>query len=106
MAIYEYLCLSCKKGFDVYKKMSEFNREELCPLCDNKSERVLRPPAGIKIINSWNEQANRDQANPYSQAKAQAWNNYHEAKERGEVPQDKPTEAGIQVAAKEIARKK
>ena len=69
--------------------------------CGWASRHVLRPPAGIKFMRTWNEQANEAQRDPYTQAKTQAWNCYNEQREQG-VIMDKPTEEGIQVGAKGI----
>jgi hypothetical protein len=61
---------------------------------------VLRAPAS-KFARTWNDQANEAQRTPYTQAKAQSWNSYHEQKDMG-VRLDKPTEESIQVAAAAI----
>ena len=76
-----------------------------CLTCGAPSLHIIKPPAGIKVVRGWNEQANEMQRDPYTQAKYQATHMYHEQKDLG-VRVDKPTEAGIQAAAAEIAGKK
>ena len=73
-----------------------------CPCCGESSPHIIKPPAGIKVVRTWNEQANDQQRDPYTQARAQAYNMYHEQKDAG-VEVAKPTEEGIQVAAAKIA---
>lgn len=53
-------------------------------------------------MRTWNEQANEQQRDPYTQAKAQAYNMYHEQRDAG-IEVARPTETGIQEAAAEIA---
>src|SRR3990167_10701745 len=76
-----------------------------CLTCGAPSLHIIKPPAGIKVVRGWNEQANEMQRDPYTQAMYQAKHTYHEQKDMG-VRVDKPTEAGIQAAAAEIAKKK
>ena len=71
-----------------------------CLTCLEEGRHVLRAPAA-QFARTWNEQANDSQRNPYTQAKAQTWNSYHEQRDMG-VRLDKPTEGGIQVAAAAI----
>ena len=97
MPTQEYHCNS-DGPFDVHLTFAEdVPRCKDCPTCGLDSRHVLRPPA-VKFARTWNEQANESQRDPYTQAKAQSWNMYNEQRDRG-VKLDKPTEAGIQVAA-------
>lgn len=105
MATYEYRCRECGISFDVYKPMELFDSKERCRACGGAAERVLRPPAGAKFSRDWNEKANDYQRDPYTQAKAQVTNAYNHAKDMGQDI-SMPTEAGIQVAAAEIAKGK
>ena len=52
---------------------------------------------------TWNEKANEYQRDPYTQAKAQLENNYNRNRDMG-LDTPKPTEEGVQVAARQIAR--
>lgn len=71
-----------------------------CITCKEEGRHVLRAPA-CKFNYTWNDQANEARRNPYTQAKTQSWNMYHEQRDMG-VRVGKPTEAGIQVAAAAI----
>lgn len=73
-----------------------------CPVCNEKIKHIISAPS-IKIVRGWNEKANEYQRDPYTQAKAQAWNVYNENREHGHEA-IKPTEGGIQIAAREIAK--
>ncbi len=68
-----------------------------CLECGEEGRHVLRAPAS-KFARTWNEQANDARRTPYTQAKAQSWNMYHEQRDMG-VRLDKPTEETIQTAA-------
>lgn len=81
--------------------MSRLDAEERCGACNSTAERVLRPPAGVRVVRGWNEKANEYQRDPYSQAKAQTENAYNAARDQGQDVA-RPTEAGVQVAAKAI----
>lgn len=71
--------------------------------CDERSPHILKPPAGIKVVRTWNEQANEWQRDPYTQAKAQATNMYNEQRDAGiDIPM--PTERDYQIAASQIAK--
>ena len=74
-----------------------------CPVCNKKINHIISSVGGVVVKRGWNEKANEYQRDPYTQAKAQAWNSYNENKERGHE-MDKPTEKGIQRAALEIAK--
>ncbi len=74
-----------------------------CPECGEISKHIISPVGGVKIKRGWDEKANEYQRDPYTQAKAQAWNSYNENKERGHE-MEKPTESGIQIGAAEIAK--
>ena len=74
--------------------------EQPCPVCGVVSGWSSQAPAA-KFNYTWNEQANEARRTPYTQAKAQSWNNYNEQRDVG-VRLEKPTEAGIQVAAKAL----
>lgn len=68
-----------------------------CPDCGMSSPHILQPP-GIRIMYTWNDQANASRRDPYTQAKAQLENTYHEQKDMGQEHAE-PTEEGIQAAA-------
>ena len=105
MPTQEYHC-KADGSFDVRLTFAEDVPVELsCPDCGALSQHVLRPPAGIKVVRTWNEQANEQQRDPYTMAKAQATNMYHEQKDMG-IRVEQPTEAGLQAAAAEIAKEK
>lgn len=89
--------------FDIQQSFAEEVRKTIkCVTCGKTSKHVLYAPAGIKIERTWNEKANDIRRDPYTQAKAQAENNYHEQKDLGiELP--KSNEEQIQAAAKAIA---
>jgi len=89
--------------FDVYLSFKdEIVRFRECPDCGQNSVWIIKPPAGVIVWRSWSEQANEQQRDPYTQAKAQAYNMYHEQKDAG-VEVAKPSEEGIQLAAAKIA---
>jgi len=96
----EYNC--DKDGpFDIHLTFAEdVPKTSLCPACGSSGRHVLRAPAA-KFEYTWNDQANEARRTPYTQAKAQSWNNYNEQRDVG-VRLEKPTEAGIQVAAKAL----
>ena len=81
----------------------EIPKVKKCPDCGKRSKHIISPVAGIKIERGWNEQANEAQRDPYTQAKAQAYEAYHGRKERGEDP-PKPDESAIQIAAEGISQ--
>ena len=88
-------------AFDIHLTFAEDVENSLaCPTCGGESIHVLRAPAA-KFARTWNEQANEAQRDPYTQAKAQSFNMYNEQRDMG-VRLEKPTEAGIQVAAKAL----
>src|SRR3990167_4261256 len=76
-----------------------------CLTCGAASLHVIKSPASIKVVRGWNEQANEMQRDPYTQAMYQAKHMVQEQRDMG-VRIDRPTEAGIQAAAAEIAKKK
>lgn len=104
MPIYSYACEEHGE-FEVFQRgFRESAEPRPCPEC-GRSAGALVTAAGVKIERTWNDKANDWQRTPYDQAKAQSWNTYHEQTERG-IEAPKPTEAGIQEAAKQIARTK
>jgi len=74
-----------------------------CPECKSKSKHIISPVGGVKVERGWNEKANEYQRDPYTQAKAQAWNSYNENTERGHK-MNKPTEKVIQSVAAGIEK--
>jgi hypothetical protein len=76
-----------------------------CPDCGLRSNHILKPPIGIKIARTWNENANEWQRNSYTMAKAQSENMYNEQKDQG-IEVERPTEASIQKAAGAIEKEK
>ncbi len=104
MPIYEHLCPE-DGPFDIFvRKIRKRATKAPCPDCGTKCASSIGASSSV-IKRDWNEQANEQQRNPYEQSKAQAWNTYNEQREQGvDVP--KPTEAGIQVGAKAIAKSK
>lgn len=87
--------------FDIRMSFAEdVPKTSPCPACGLSGRHVLRAPAA-KFEYTWNDQANEARRTPYAQAKAQSWNNYNEQRDMG-VRLEKPTEAGIQVAAAAI----
>ncbi len=103
MPIQEYECKTDGK-FDLILGFEDnIPHYQICPECGKKSNHIISLVGGIKVKRSWNEKANEYQRDPYIQAKAQAWNSYNENTERGHEI-GKPTESGIQIAAKEIAK--
>ncbi len=100
LPVQEYRCDN-DGPFDIHLTFAEDVASSTpCPECGVPSRHVLRAPAA-KFARTWNEQANDDQRNPYTQAKAQSWNNYNEKRDMG-VWLDKPTEESIQVGARAI----
>lgn len=92
--------------FDIWLSFKDdIPESKSCPDCGKSSPHILKPPAGIKVARTWNELANEQQRDPYTQAKAQAYNMYHEQKDAGCIV-EKPTEQGIQLAAAKIAEKR
>ena len=90
--------------FDVHLTFrDDIPRTRPCPDCGKEGSHILKPPAGIKVVRTWNEQANEQQRDPYTQATAQAYNMYNEQRDAG-VEVAKPTEKGIQLAAAQIAK--
>ena len=71
-----------------------------CLECGEEGRHVLRAPAA-KFEYTWNDQANAARRTPYTQAKAQSWNSYHEQRDMG-VRLEKPTEESVQTAAAAI----
>ncbi len=102
MPTQEYHC--DKDGpFDIHLTFAEdVPRTSPCPACGVTGRHVLRAPAA-KFEYTWNDQANNYQRDPYTQAKAQSWNNYNEKRDIG-VRLDKPTEETIQTAAAALDR--
>lgn len=80
----------------------EIEKKRPCPTCSSKSPHKLVPCGGIRIMRGWNEQANDYQRTPYTMAQAQVHNNYHEKRDMG-IDLPKPSEADIQIAARNIA---
>ena len=96
----EYNC-DTDGAFDIHLTFAEDVPETSpCLSCGKSSRHVLRAPAA-QFARTWNEQANEAQRDPYTQAKAQSFNMYNEQRDMG-VRLEKPTEAGIQVAAKAL----
>ena len=96
----------CKTDGEFEIKLSfqdEIPKVSKCPDCGTRSNHIISPVGGIKLSRTWNEQANEAQRDPYTQAKAQAYEAYHGRKERGENP-PKPTEETLQVVAEGIAK--
>ena len=78
-------------------------KQKECPECGRDSGHIIKPPAGIVIARTWNDNANEWQRDPYTQAKAQATNMQNEQKNMGvDVPEI--TEEGLQVSAERIHR--
>jgi hypothetical protein len=104
---------TCKKHGDfrirVNRPAEEVPKKSPCPECGKKSSPKKYPPltpgghGGTKFSQTWDEQANEARRTPYDQAKAQMKNNYNEQRDAGNHP-SKPTEKGIQEAAKQIDR--
>ncbi len=46
MPLYEYVCRSCSRSFEAYKRLSEETvKEEMCPSCGGRAEKQ-----GISLI--------------------------------------------------------
>jgi hypothetical protein len=75
-----------------------------CPRCGRGSPHVFKSPSTVTIKRSWNEQANLDRSDPYTQAKAQLRNFDREQQSQGKPPM-KITEEAIQTGAKAIHEK-
>lgn len=73
--------------------------------CKIPSKLMVSAPAIVNVEQDWNEKANDAQRDPYTQAKAQLTNHSRTEAEHGR-PEPKVTEAGIQVAARQIATDK
>ena len=73
-----------------------------CPRCGRTSAHVFKPPSLVTFKRGWNEQANLDRRDPYTQAKAQLVNYDREEQGHGKPPM-KITEAAIQAGAKAIS---
>mgnify|MGYP000244163832 CR=1 FL=1 len=103
MPTQEYHCT--KDGaFDIHLTFAEDVPTSIsCPRCGMQSRHILRAPAS-KFEYTWNDQANEACRNPYTQAKAQSWNNYNEQMDLG-VRLEKPTESAIKAAAASIDKK-
>jgi hypothetical protein len=98
----EYHC-NADGPFDIHLSFADdVPTASPCPECGGSSRHVLRAPAGgAHFSRTWNEQANEYQRDPYTQAKAQSWNNYNEKRDMG-IRLDKPNEKGLQIASKAI----
>ena len=72
-----------------------------CPECGKKSKHTIKPPGGILITQTWNDNANEWQRDDYTMAKAQTTNSYHEEKDMGKDV-IKPTEKEVQTAAQSL----
>ena len=89
--------------FEIWQSIKDdILKKRPCPTCSSNSPHKLVPCGGIVIARGWNEQANDYQRTPYTMAKAQVHNNYHEKKDEG-IYLPKPTEADVQIAARNIA---
>lgn len=71
--------------------------------CKKPSKLMVSAPAVIDIKKDWNDKANEQQRDPYTQAKAQLTNHANAEAERKGTSPEPFTEAQIQVAAKGIA---
>lgn len=96
-------CYECPEheGFEILQRTFDVPSTRDCPQCGKTSTYVFASPALVEVKRDWNEQANLDQRDPYTQAKAQLTNTNRMAAEHG-GPQTKITEAAIQVGAKAI----
>ena len=95
--------------FDVFIPFSQDVPQEAdCPVvkhgrsCCEISKHVLKAPSGIIIKNTWNDNANEQRRDPYTQAKYQAQHMRDEQRDQGNLGAPKITEAGLQVAAARI----
>lgn len=105
----QVFCCKDHGEFDVNIKFTEDIPNEIeCRECGELSTHIIKAPAGIKVIRTWNEQANEYQRNPYTAAKAQATNSRNELIEQGVDSHTLPkiTEENLQKAAKQIAKEK
>lgn len=41
MAVYEYLCPSCRKEFELMRPMSESKKPAKCPKCGSKAQKLM-----------------------------------------------------------------
>jgi putative FmdB family regulatory protein len=41
MALYEYLCPACRKGFELMRPMSEAHKNAACPVCGSEAQRII-----------------------------------------------------------------
>jgi putative FmdB family regulatory protein len=41
MAVYEYRCPKCRKGFEVMRPMSEAEKPAKCPKCGSKAQKLM-----------------------------------------------------------------
>lgn len=100
MPTQEYHC-GRHGSFDIHLTFAEDVPETRpCPTCREEGRHVLRAPA-CKFNYTWNDQANEARRTPYTQAKAQSWNSYHEQRDMG-IRLEKPTDKSIETAAAAI----
>jgi putative FmdB family regulatory protein len=108
MPIYEYTC----KKHGTFEKFMRAIPLELpvtvaCPECGEDSWHIISAPARIDIERTWEDRANDEQCHgEYEQAKAQIENMSRGREEFAGKPPLKITEEGIQVAAREIHKRK
>ena len=69
-----------------------------CPRCERQSPHVFKPPV-VRVKRGWNELANEQRRDPYTQAKAQLTNVSNESQERHDARPATITETSIQAAA-------
>ena len=102
MPTHEYKCPN-DGAWDHHQPFSEdVLPSRHCPECGTPSVHVLRAPAGgIKVVRTWNDDANEMRRDPYTQARYQAEHTYNESRDSG-MDVDKVTEAGLQAAAATI----
>lgn len=107
MPLYEFSCP--EHGlFDVFTRMSGSPSAAFCPRagCGAQGTRHFSAPALVNVQRDWNEKANEQQRDAYTQARAQLTNIARaEAERSGGTP--KPVkEESVQVAARQIADKR
>ena len=73
MALYEYLCPACRKGFELMRPMSDAHKSVVCPGCGSEAQRIIsrgsstEEPTRAPTESSSNDSGTRT---PTSEAKA------------------------------------
>mgnify|MGYP001591883551 CR=1 FL=1 len=101
MALYEYLCPACRKGFELVRPMSDAHKSAACPGCGSEAQRIISRGSTAEEMTQAPTESSRNESEtrtPTSEAKAanqRIATSPASDLERSTGPHGRPSEGGL-----------